>query len=175
MTHNTLPKSPRVLLLDLSAIKHIMNEKHTKKLKGKSKESTKKQSVSGGTGEQVHKKSKPMRFCQCCKDKGGMHFINNTNECCKYNKDGNLSPSIHKSFTGKGGNKQLAFLMAAVESLVKKGLKKAATRTSSYTFLTASTVIFCSKRCLTMMMCSRYPLLFPCPKADIWKFVPSGN
>jgi hypothetical protein len=62
MTHTTLPQSPHVILPDLEAIKHTMNEKHRAKLKSKAKECQegKPQEVlsdwGGGSGEQVPKK-----------------------------------------------------------------------------------------------------------------------
>ncbi len=100
MTHSTLPKSPRVLLLNLEAIKRVMNKKHQTSLKAnKTKEassvpmstngSSKKRSTSGNPDEGVLKKARPAMFCQCCKSKGGPHLTHKTNECCKYNKDGN--------------------------------------------------------------------------------------
>jgi hypothetical protein len=144
MTHSTLPKSPRVLLLDLEAIKRIMNEKHQArlKLKAKAKEassastsakgSSKKLSMSGNPSEQVPKKARPANFCQHCKSKGGPHLTHKTNKCCKYNKDGYTvaaatgKPSEVKKFFKKGGDKEIAFPMVIIEYLVKKGLKKAA-------------------------------------------------
>jgi hypothetical protein len=36
-------------------------------------------------------------------------------------------------------------------------------------------VPFCSRRHLIVMTCTRYSLLFPWLKVDIWKLVPSGN
>jgi hypothetical protein len=61
MTHSTLPKSSRALLLDLEAIKHITNKKHQASLKSKAKEassaststkgSSKKHSASGNPSE----------------------------------------------------------------------------------------------------------------------------
>ncbi len=101
MTHSTLPKSPRVLLLDLKAIKRVMNKKHqaSLKLKAKAKDassaststkgSSKKRSASGSPCERVPKKASPAKFCQCCKNKAGPHLTHNTKECCKYNKDNN--------------------------------------------------------------------------------------
>ncbi len=56
----------------------------------------------------------------------------NTNQCCNYNKDTNPvatdtgEPFDSKKPYKKGGHKQLAYLTVPVESLVKKGLKKAA-------------------------------------------------
>jgi hypothetical protein len=61
MTHSMLPKSPRVLLPDLEAIKRVMNKKHLASLKAKPKEassasmsakgSSKKRFASGNPGE----------------------------------------------------------------------------------------------------------------------------
>jgi hypothetical protein len=142
MTHSTLPKNPRALLNDLEAIEQVMDEKHNATLIAKAKEvtaasaaakgSSKKHPVSGNSGELlVPKKARPSKFCQHCKAKGGPHLTHNTKECHRY--DGNRNPV--SSFQGKpanakkpakkGGNQQMAYLTAAVESLVKKGLKKA--------------------------------------------------
>ncbi len=139
MTHSTLPKFPRALLPDLEAIKRIMHKKHQANLKAKAKEvsatsatakgSSKKHSASGNLSEQVPKKAKPAKFCQHCKNKGGPHLTYNTKECCRYNKDGNpvamaaCKPTDAKKPFKKGGNKQMAYLTATVESLMKKGIK----------------------------------------------------
>jgi hypothetical protein len=141
MMHSTLPKSPRALLPDLEAIKCIMDKKHQAGLKTKAKEasvasaiakgSSKKHSASGNPGERDLKEAKPAKFCQYCKNKGGPHLTHNTKECCRYDKDGNsiaaaaLKPDDVKKPFKKGGNKQMAYLMATVESLMKKRLKKA--------------------------------------------------
>jgi hypothetical protein len=142
MTHATLPKNPRALLNDLEAIKRVMDEKHNASLKAKAKEasaasaatkgSSKKRSVSGGSSElRVPKKARPSKFCQHCKAKGGPHLTHNTKECHRYNGNGNPvslfqgKPADAKKPARKGGNKQMAYLTATVESLVKKGLKKA--------------------------------------------------
>jgi hypothetical protein len=126
MTHSMLPKSPRVLLLDLEVIEHIMNEKHQASLKAKEKEvssastsakgSSKKHSASGNPSEQVPKKARPAKFCQHCKSKGGLHLTHNTNKCPKYKKDSNPiataagKPSEAKNPFNKGGDKQMAYL-----------------------------------------------------------------
>jgi hypothetical protein len=58
-------------------------------------------------------------------------LTHNTKECCRYNGMGNpvaaagRKPSDVKPSSKKEGNKQMAYLMAAVESVMKKGLKKA--------------------------------------------------
>jgi hypothetical protein len=142
MTHSTLPKNRRALLNDLETIKRVMDEKHSASLKAKTKEvsaasaaakgSSKKHSASGSSGElQVPKKARPSKFCQHCKAKDGPHLIHNTKECRTYNGNGNLvslfqtKPKNAKKPAKKGGDQQMAYLMASVESLVKKGLKKA--------------------------------------------------
>ncbi len=143
MTHSTLPKNPRALLNNLEAIEQVMDEKHSASLKAKAKEassasaaakegSPKKHSVSGGSSElRVPKKAWPSKFCQRCKAKGGPHPTHNTKECRRYDTMGNpvslfqTKPAEAKKSAKKGGNKQMAYLSAAVETLVKKGLKKA--------------------------------------------------
>jgi hypothetical protein len=141
MTHSTLPKNPRALLNDLEAIGQVMVEKHNANLKAKAKEvsaasgttkgSSKKHSASGSPGElQVPMKSKPSRFCQHCKAKGGPHLTHNTTEIRRYNRMGNpislfqTNPTEAKKLTKKGGNKQMAYLLVTIETLVKKGLRK---------------------------------------------------
>ncbi len=58
-------------------------------------------------------------------------MTHNTKECHRYNGMGNpvaaagRKPGDAKPFSKKGGNKQMAYLTAAVESVIKKGLKKA--------------------------------------------------
>ncbi len=140
ITHQTLPSRTRTLLQDLESIKCIMDEKHKAGLKAKAKEastsaiakgSSKKRSASGSPGEQVPKKGKPSKFCQHCKVKGGPHLTHNTKECCRYDGNGNTMAAAGRKLSGAklssklGGNKQMAYLMAAVESVMKKGLKKA--------------------------------------------------
>jgi hypothetical protein len=143
MMHSMLPKNnPRALLNDLEAIKQVMDKKHDISLKAKAKEantasmaakgSSKKHPISGSSGElQVPKKARPSKFCQHCKAKGGPHLTHNTKECRRYNGNGNLvssfqsKPANAKKPPKKGGDQQMAYLTAAVESLVKKGLKKA--------------------------------------------------
>ncbi len=65
-----------------------------------------------------------------CKAKGGPHLTHNTKECRRYNGNRNPISSLQgkpvnaKKLAKKEGDQQMAYLMAAVESLVKKGLKK---------------------------------------------------
>jgi hypothetical protein len=142
MTHSTLPKNPRALLNNLEAIEQVMDEKHNVSLKAKAKKasaasaatkgSSKKRSASGSSGElRVPKKAKPRKFCQHCKAKDGPHLTHNTKECHRYDGMGNpislfqTKPAEAKKPAKKGGNKQMANLLATVETLVKKRLKKA--------------------------------------------------
>jgi hypothetical protein len=142
MTHKTLPDGTRTLLQHLEPIKRIMDEKHKAGQKAKATEasasaiakgSSKKRSVSWNPGDGVPKKGKPNKFCQHCKAKGGPHLTHNTTECCKYNGMGNpmavaaRKPGDAKPSSKKGGDKQMVYLTAAVESAMKKGLKKAMT------------------------------------------------
>jgi hypothetical protein len=136
MTHSTLPKNPRALLNNLEAIKQVMDEKHSTSLKAKAKEasaastatkgSPKKRSASGSSGElRVPKKARPSKFCQHCKAKGRPHLTHNTKECLRYNGNGNPislfqgKPADAKKPAKKGGDKQMAYLTATVETLVK--------------------------------------------------------
>jgi hypothetical protein len=119
-----------------------MDEKHGASLKVKAKEasaafaaakgSSKKHPASGSSSElQVPKKARPSKFCQHCKAKGGPHLTHNTKECCRYDRNGNPVSFFHgkpanaKKLAKKGGNQQMAYLTATVESLVKKTFKKA--------------------------------------------------
>jgi hypothetical protein len=139
MTHQTLTSGTRTLLQDLELIERVMDEKHEAGLKAKAKEasasgiakgSSKKRSASGSPGEQVPKEAKPSKFCQHCKATGGPHLTHNTKECRRYDGNGNpvaavgRKPSGAKPSSKLGGNKQMAYLTAAVESVMKKGLKK---------------------------------------------------
>jgi hypothetical protein len=142
MMHSTLPKSPRALLNDLEAIKQVMDEKHQANLKAKSieasaasgaaKENSKKRFASGSPGElQVPKMAKPSKFCQHCKAKGSPHLTHNTKECRRYDGMGNpissfqTKPTDAKKPAKKRGDRQMAYLSTTIETLVKKGLKKA--------------------------------------------------
>jgi hypothetical protein len=68
-----------------------MNEKHQASLKAKAKEalsasisakgSSNKHSASGSPGEQVLKKARPAKFCQCCKNKDSPHLLSRTKKC----------------------------------------------------------------------------------------------
>ena len=57
-------------------------------------------------------------------------MTHNTKECCRYDENGNpvavagRKPSGAKLSSKFGGDKQMAYLMAAIESVMKKGLRK---------------------------------------------------
>jgi hypothetical protein len=142
MMHSTLPKNPRALLNILEAIEQVMDEKHSASLKAKAKEasaasaaakgSSKKHPASGSSSElQVPKKARPSKFCQHCQAKDMPHLTHNTKECRRYDGNENLvcsfqgKPANAKKPAKKRGDQQMAYLTATVESLVKKGLKKA--------------------------------------------------
>ncbi len=142
MMHAMLPKNPRALLNDLEVIKQVMDEKQNANFKAKAKEasaasgavkgSSKKGSTSRSPDElQIPKKGKPSKFCQHCKAKGSSHLTHTIKECRRYNGMGYPVSSFQtksakaKNPAKKGGNKQMAFLLANFETLVKKGLKKA--------------------------------------------------
>jgi hypothetical protein len=87
---------------------------------------------SGSPGElRVPKKARPSKFCQHFKAKGSPHLTHNTKECRKYDRNGNpvslfqIKLANAKKPAKKGGDQQMAYLLATVESLVKKGLQKA--------------------------------------------------
>jgi hypothetical protein len=116
-----------------------MDNRHEAGLKAKAKEASasaiakgtsKEHSASGNPAEQVLKKGKSNKFWQHCKAKGGPHLTHNTKECRRYDGMGNLvaaaacKPGDMKQPSNKGDHKQMAYLMATVESLMKKGLKK---------------------------------------------------
>ena len=86
------------------------------------------------SGAPIPKKARSTKFCQHCKNNGGAYTFHNTKECRKYDKDGKAvvaagkKPYEKKPYKkdGGGNDKQMAFLTDAIESLVRKGLKKAA-------------------------------------------------
>jgi hypothetical protein len=140
MMHSTLPDGTWTLLQDLESIKCIIEERHEAGLKAKANKASasviakgtfKKRSASGNPSEQVPKKGRPNKFCQHCKAKGGPHLTHNTKECCRYDGMGNpvtaaaCKPGDAKQPSTRGGGKQMAYLTATVESMMKEGLKKA--------------------------------------------------
>ena len=120
-----------------------MNEKHNKKVKAKAKDTvavasakkdSKKRASTGLDEQRVPKKAHTAnKFCQHCKMNGSPYTTHNTKECRKYDKDGKAvaatagKPYEKKPYkkNGGGSDKQMAYLTATTESLVKKGIKKA--------------------------------------------------
>jgi hypothetical protein len=96
LTHSTVPKLPRTLLVDLENIKRVMMEHYSEKRKLKDNASTarpekgkpKRGLSGGGSSDQVPKKARTEKFCQRCKTHNGAHKTHNTNECRCYDKDG---------------------------------------------------------------------------------------
>jgi len=144
LNHTTLPKSPRQLLPDLEAIERVMNEKHNEKMKAKAKDAAalanakkdpKKRASMGLDEPRVPKKSCTAKFCQHCKTNGGPYTMHNTKECRKYDKDSKAvaatagKPYEKKPYkqNGGGSDKQMAYLTATIESLVKKGINSLTT------------------------------------------------
>jgi hypothetical protein len=141
LTHLTLPKSPRLLLPDLENIKRVMNKKLAESAKARGRDgaalagakSNPKKRASTGSTERVPKKVKTVKFCQHCKSNGGPYTSHNTKGCHRYNKDDKAvaaagkKPYKKKPYKkdGGGNDKQMAYLTEAIESLVKRGLKKA--------------------------------------------------
>jgi hypothetical protein len=141
LTHSTLPKSPRLLLPDFKNIKRVMNKKHVESAKARGKDgsasagtkSNPKKRVPMVSSEQVPKKACSVKFCQHCKNNGGPYTSHNTKKCHNYDKDGKAlaaagkKPYEKKPYKKDGGrnDKQMAYLTDAIESLMKKGLKKA--------------------------------------------------
>ena len=108
-----------------------MNEKCVEVAKARAKASV---ASAGGSSDQVPKNAHTAKFCQHCKNNGGPYRSHNIKKCCKYDKDGKAvsaatkEPYKKKPYKKHGvrDDKQIAYLMDTIESLVKKGLKKAA-------------------------------------------------
>jgi hypothetical protein len=119
-----------------------LNKKRAESAKARGKDgaalagakSSPKKRASTGSSKQVPKKARSAKFCQHCKNNGGPYTSHNTKECSKYHKDGKAVAAAGKKpyekkpnkKDGGGNDKQMAFLTDAIESLVRKGLKKAA-------------------------------------------------
>jgi hypothetical protein len=97
LNHSVVPESTCTLLPDLEAIEQVMVEKHSQKLKAKSKggtaqskaKSNLKRKASGGPTGQVPKKGHSEKFCQCSKAHGSPLQTNNTLDCRCYDSNGN--------------------------------------------------------------------------------------
>jgi hypothetical protein len=129
LNHSMVPKSTRMLLLDLEAIEQVMVEKKGANLKAKGKGSTAsskakgnpKRNASGGPAVQVPKKGCSEKFCQHCKAHDGPFMTHNTLDChrcdsnCKPLEAAAGTPSESKKpYKKSGGNKGMAFMQSMV-------------------------------------------------------------
>jgi hypothetical protein len=86
LTHSTLPKSPRLLLLDLQNIERVMKEKCAESAKARAKDviasagakSSPKKRASMDSNKQVPKKACTAKLCQHCKNNGRTYTSHNT-------------------------------------------------------------------------------------------------
>ncbi len=138
LNHSMVPKSTRMLLLDLEAIKQVMVEKKGANLKAKGKGGTApseargnpKHKASGGLTGQVPKKGCSEKFCQRFKANGGPFMTPLTLDCRCYDSNGNPleaaagKPSESKKpYKKSGGNKGMAFMQSMFEAYVKSQKK----------------------------------------------------
>jgi hypothetical protein len=136
LNHSTVPKSTRRLLLDLEAIKRVMDEKKGANLKAKGKggiappeaKGNLKRKASGGPTGQVPKKGRSGKFCQCCKAHGGPFTTHNTRHCYDSNgkplKAAAGKPSEPKKpYKKSGGDKGMACMQSMFKAYVKSQKK----------------------------------------------------
>jgi hypothetical protein len=138
LNHSTIPKSTRMLLPDLEAIKQVMVEKKGANLKAKGKGSTApseakgnpKCKASGGPTGRVPKKGRSEKFCQCCKAHGDPFTTHYTMDCCCYDSKGKPleaaagKPSESKKpYKKSGGKKGMAFMQSMFKAYVKSQKK----------------------------------------------------
>ncbi len=138
LNHSTVPKSTRTLLPDLEAIERVIVEKKGANLKAKGKGGTApskpkgnpKCKASGDPTDQVPKKDRSEKFCQCCKAHGSPFTTHNTLDCRCYDSNGKPleaaadKPSESKKPNKKsGGNKGMAFMQSMFEAYVKSQKK----------------------------------------------------
>jgi hypothetical protein len=141
LNHSTVPKLTYTLLQDLEAIKQVMVEKHSQKLKVKDKggtapseaKSNPKRKASEGPTDWVPKKGHSEKFCQCCKVHGGPFQTHNTLDCHRYDSNGKPlkvaagKPSESKKpYKKSGGNKGTAFMQSMFKAYAKKARIKPA-------------------------------------------------
>jgi hypothetical protein len=96
LTHLTVPKLTRALLLDLEASERVMVEKQNEKLKAKGKaasaypeaKSNPMRKASGGLTGQAPKKGHSEKFCQRCKAHVGPYQTHTTLDCRPYDSNG---------------------------------------------------------------------------------------
>ena len=141
LTHKTVPKSPRAMLLDLENIEKMQVEKYNEKAKAsKAKAVTalaelrvpKKQVNKGGTDRGAPKKGRTAKYCKWCKAVNGSFTTHDTAECRRFEKDGSPKDRLAKPFdsvkkpwkkSGGGESNQMAYLTERLLKLEKKHKK----------------------------------------------------
>jgi hypothetical protein len=108
LTHSTVPKSPRAMLMDLKNIKKLFVEKYKKKARAnKAKAATaskmaecvpKKCAHGGGSNQGAPKKGRSAKYCKWCKNANGPYTTHNTIKCCIFEKDGKPKDKPAKPF-----------------------------------------------------------------------------
>ncbi len=138
LNHSMVPKSTCTLLSDLEAIKRVMVEKHSQKLKAKGKGGTArfkakgnmKCKAFGGLTGQVPEKGGSEKFCQHCKAHSGPFQTHNTLDCHHYDSNGKPlevaagRPSESKKpYKKSGGNIGMAFMQSMFKAYAKSQKK----------------------------------------------------
>jgi hypothetical protein len=108
LTHSMVPESPRAMLMDLKNIEKLFIEKYNEKARvNKAKAATasktaermpKKHMHGGGSNKGAPKKSRSAKYCKWCKAADGPYTTHNTNECCRFEKDGKPKDKPAKPF-----------------------------------------------------------------------------
>jgi hypothetical protein len=135
LTHTLVPESPRAILLDLENIKKLFAKKTNKAARAnKAKVAT----AAKLANERVPRKNthRTAKYCKWCKAMDGPFTTHNTDECCRFNKDGSQKDRPTKPFDSAkkpawkkpsgGDSTQMAYLteeMSKMSKLVKM-LKK---------------------------------------------------
>ncbi len=124
LTHTLVPESPRAILLDVATAAKLAGE-HVPR-KGK-------RAHGGGPEKGTPKKGRTAKYCKWCKAVDGPFTTHNTDECCRFNKDGSQKDKPTKPFDsarkstwkkpGGGEPGQMAYLTEEITKLKKK-LKK---------------------------------------------------
>jgi hypothetical protein len=142
LTHSTVPKSPRAMLMDLKNIEKLFVKKYNEKAKAnKAKAATaskttervpKKRTHGGGSDKGAPKKGCYAKYCKWCKAANGPYTTHDTIKCRRFKKDGKPKDKPAKPFdsakkpwkkTGSRDSSQMAYLTEKVAKLEKK-LKK---------------------------------------------------
>jgi len=149
LTHTLVPQSPRAILLDLKNIKKLFTEKSNEAAQANKAKVTTATKLAGEhvprKGKRVHgegpekgtpKKGRTTKYCKWCKAVDGPFTTHNTDECCRFNKDGSQKDRPAKPFDyakkpawkkpSGGDSTQMAYLMEEMSKMSKlvKKLKK---------------------------------------------------